>query len=266
VPSADLNSELEVCVFDRNLRRLRLRAIAPLALAGLGTAAALGTLPAVATAAAPMLVTPASLTQCSGSLKPGGKPSVAKATTLDYSFTCSTDITAFTVFVVRPQDQGNNIQQFATGPNVVFPANDPTPGQAGTTTTQGVTCEGVTPSDGVNCYAQAVGSDGKTPVLGAITAFFTTEASITLDEPYCKFLPKGAKPGTAAVPRAIVEYTVTDSTGAEDGPFVLNLKGSKCPTVPNAAPAKTAAKQATKTKANRIAPRNQRGRRVPARG
>ena len=115
-------------MFDRNLRRLRLRVIAPLAAAGLGSAAALGALPAVASAAAPKLVTPASLTQCNGSLKPDGKTSVAKATTLDYSFACSTDITAFTVFVVRQQDQDNNIQQFATGPNVLFPANDPTPG------------------------------------------------------------------------------------------------------------------------------------------
>ena len=127
-----------------------------------------------------------------------------------------------------------------------------------------MTCEGVTPSDGVNCYAQAVGSDGKTPVLGAITAFFTTAASITLDEPYCKFLPKGAKPGTAAVPRAIVEYIVTDSTGAEDGPFLLNLKGSKCPNVPNAVPAKTAAKPTTKKKAKRAATSNRRSRKVQA--
>jgi hypothetical protein len=238
-------------VSDRKLRSLGLRIVVPLAVLGSGSAAALMTLPTGAGAAT--LVTPASLTGCYGSLtadatgKRSGQPNL-----LDYSITCNTDISSYTVFVVRPQDADNNIQQFASNPSVIYPSTYPTPGLAGTVSGQGVNCEGVTPSDGVNGYAQAIGSDGKTSVLGAISAFFTTQGSISLDEPYCKYLPKGAKPGTAAVPRAIVEYIVTDNTGAEDGPFVLTLRGSTCPKVANAVPAKAATKR-SKMKARKAA-------------
>jgi len=231
-----------------------MRVVLPLAVLGAGSAAALSALPTAAGAAT--LVTPASMTGCSGSLQAAGKSS-AQSTQFNYSITCNTDISAYTVFVVRPQDADNNIQQYATNPNVIYPSTFPTPGLAGTTSSQGVDCEGVTPSDGVNCYAQAIGSDGKTPVLGAISAFFTTQGSITLDEPYCKYLPKGAKPGTAAVPRAIVEFVVTDSTGAEDGPFALGLKGSTCPKVANALPAKATTKS-SKKKAKKAAVRSRR--------
>lgn len=241
-------------------RKLGWRIVLPLALLGCGSAAALIALPTVAGAAT--LVTPASLTNCSGSLKADASGS----NQLDYSFTCSTGISAYTVFVVRPQDAGNNIQQYASSANVLYPSNFPTPGLAGTVSGEGVDCEGVTPSDGVNCYAQAIGSDGKTPVLGEISAFYTTQGSINLDEQYCKFLPKGAKPGTAAVPKAIVEYIVTDDTGAEDGPFVLNLSGSKCPKVANVVPAKTKpAKAKSKKKAKKAAVRHTRTHRVEAR-
>ncbi len=244
---------------DRKLRALGLRVVVPLAVLGVGSAAALTALPTAAGAATP--VTPASLTNCYGSLKADatGKGS-GQSNQLDYSITCSTDISSYTVFAVRQQDADNNIQQYNTNPDVVYPSTFPTPGLAGTVSSQGVNCEGVIPSDGVNCYAQTVGSDGKTPVLGAISAWFTTQGSISLDEPYCKYLPKGAKPGTAAVPTAIVEYIVTDNTGAEDGPFVLSLKGSKCAKVANAVPAKATSKR----KAKQAAIRHGRTERVEA--
>jgi len=233
-----------------------MRVVVPLAVLGCGSAAALIALPTAAGAAT--LVTPASLTGCSGSLQATGK-SAGQSTQFNYSISCNTDISAYTVFVVRPQDAGNNIQQYATNPNVIYPSTFPTPGLAGTVSSEGVDCEGVTPSDGVNCYAQAIGSDGKTPVLGAISAFYTTQGSISLDEPYCKYLPKGAKPGTAAVPKAIVEYVVTDNTGAEDGPFALGLKGSTCPKVANVVPAKAATKS-SKKKARKTSVRSRRAR------
>jgi hypothetical protein len=53
--------------------------------------------------------------------------------------------------------------------------------------------------------------------------------------PYCKFLPAHAKPGTPAVPQAIVQLIVTDVTGAQDGPFDLTLK-TRCPSVANVVP------------------------------
>ena len=239
---------------DRKLRSLGLRVVMPLAVLGSGSAAALLALPTGAGAAT--LVTPASLTGCFGSMKADatGKAS-GQPNLLDYSITCNTDISSYTVFVVRPQDADNNIQQYASNPSVVNAST-------GAITSEGIDCEGVTPSDGVNCYAQAIGSDGKTPVLGDISAWYATEGSISLDEPYCKYLPKGAKPGTAAVPRAVVEYVVTDNTGAEDGPFVLPLKGSTCPKVPNAVPAR--ATKTPKKKAKRAAVRHTRSRRLKA--
>jgi hypothetical protein len=234
---------MEVCVSARKLRLVRPRVVMPLAFLGAGLAASL----AVPAGAGAALVTPASLTGCYGGVSAdatgaaSGEPNL-----LDYSITCNTDISAYTVFVVRPQDAGSNIDQYASNPNVVYPSSFPNPVLAGTISTEGVNCEGVTPSDGVNCFASTVGSDGKTTVLGTISAWYTTQGSIALDEPYCKYLRKGAKPGTAAVPGAVVEYVVTDDTGAEDGPFVLNLTGSKCPKVANAVPAKPAKKKAAK--------------------
>lgn len=244
---------------DRKLRALGLRIVMPLAVMGAGSAA-LTVLPAASGAAT--LVTPASLTNCFGSLKADatGKGS-GQSNLLDYSMTCSTDVSSYTVFVVRQQDADNNIQQYATNPNVIYPSTYATPGLAGTVSSQGVSCEGVSPSDGVNCYAQAIGTDGKTPVLGAIPAWYTTQGSISLDEPYCKYLPKGAKPGTSAVPTAVVEYVVTDSTGAQDGPFVLGLKGSKCRKVANAVPAK-ATTRSSKKRPKRAVIRHRRTRRV----
>jgi len=242
---------MEVCVSEslsiRKLRLVRPRVVVPLALLGSGLAASLA-VPAGAGAAGAPLVTPASLTSCYGGVKADASGAAAgEPNLLDYSITCSTDISAYTVFVVRSQDAGNNIDQYASNPNVIYPSTFPAnPALAGTVSSEGVNCAGVTPSDGVNCFASAVGSDGKTTVLGAISAGYTTEGSIALDEPYCKYLPKGAKPGTAAVPSAVVEYVVTDNTGAQDGPFVLNLTGSKCPKVANAVPPKPAKKPAKK--------------------
>jgi hypothetical protein len=226
------------------LRLLGPRVGLALALLGSGSAASLA-IPGGAAAAGTSLVTPASLTDCLGNIKADASgASSGEPNLLDYAITCNTAISAYTVFVVRPQDADNNIDEYSSNANVVYPSNSP---MAGTVTSQGVNCEGVTPSDGVNCFASAIGSDGKTPVLGAIGAWFTTEGSIALDEPYCKYLPKGAKPRTAAVPTAIVEVVVTDHTGAEDGPFQLNLTGSKCPKVANAVPAKAAKKKSAKT-------------------
>jgi hypothetical protein len=49
-------------------------------------------------------------------------------------------------------------------------------------------------------------------------------------DPYCRNIPKGAPAGTKPEPAAVVRLVVTDSTGAEDGPFRLRL-ADKCPAV-----------------------------------
>src|ERR1700761_8500484 len=166
-----------------------------LSILGLSLGAAFGG--AASSAGAATLVTPASLTQCAGSLTldPSGSKSGQDNLT-DYSIGCNGPISSYTIFVVRPQDQNNNIDQFATNATTTYPATyPPNPTLAGQSANEVATCEGVTPSDGVNCYAQALGSDGKTPVLGSINAFYGIDGSITLDEPYCKYLPTGAKAG-----------------------------------------------------------------------
>lgn len=221
-------------MFDRKPRS----ALRRIALSGSLVAASVGVaavcLPAAAGAA---LVTPASLTSCAGSLEPDASgPSQGEDNLLDYKLDCSTDITAYTVFVVRQQDAGNNIQNFATNSTVVYPSTWPAnPALAGTPSSELGTCEGETPSDSINCFASAIGSDGKTTVLGTISAYLDIEGSIALDEPYCKYLPKGAKPGTAAVPTALVGVIVTDDTGAEDGPFYIR-PAKACAKVPNTVP------------------------------
>jgi hypothetical protein len=223
-------------VSDRKMRSVVPRLALSLSVLGLGLGAALASIPASASAAT--LVTPASLTQCGGSLKQDSSgTSQGQPNLIDYTIGCDTDITSYTIFVVRQQDSGNNIDQFSTNATTTYPTTyPPNPFLAGTSANEVATCEGVTPGDGVNCYAQALGSDGKTPVLGAITGWYGINGSIALDEPYCKYLPKGAKAGTAAVPTAVVGLIVTDSTGAEDGPFYLNL-GKACPKVANTVPA-----------------------------
>jgi hypothetical protein len=98
--------------------------------------------------------------------------------------------------------------------------------------TESITCEGTTPSNGVNCNLTTGGaqlSDG-----------FFADGSVDPIQAYCKHLPttaggKLAKPGTPAVPQALVQLVVTDYTGAEDGPFTLG-PATACPKVPNVVP------------------------------
>ncbi len=232
---------------DRKKRSVLPRMALSLSILGLSVGAAFGVLSTSASAAT--LVTPGSLTQCGGSLTldPSG-PSEGESNLVDYTFGCDTAITSYTIFVVRPQDADNNIDQFSTNATTTYPTTyPPNPLLAGTTSNEIATCEGVTPGDGVNCYAQAIGSDGKTPVLGSITGWYGISGSIALDEPYCKYLPVNAKAGTPAVPTAVVGVMVTDYTGAQDGPFYLYTP-TACAKVANAVPATATTKTKTKTK------------------
>ncbi|WP_457825405.1 hypothetical protein, partial [Staphylococcus aureus] len=78
--------------------------------------------------------------------------------------------------------------------------------------TQSVTCAGATPGNGINCNAGA----------GAVDSQWTNlTGSVNLVEPFCKYIPAGSKPGTAAIPQAIFQVVVTNTTGAQNGPFRL---------------------------------------------
>ena len=172
-------------------------------------------LPSLASAA-----TPSSLATCTGSLTPDSSGSSSgEPNLLDYSFSCSADITSYTFVVNRKADDSNVIDDFESSPTVI--QNDGTP-----SATEGFICSGGIPGNGFNC-------DAATGV--PMTTGYSAQGSLDPIDPYCKRLPPGAKPGTPAEPQAQVEVIVTETTGASDGPFVLDL-ATPCPTVPDTVP------------------------------
>jgi hypothetical protein len=203
-------------------RALLLRLAIPAVLLSAAAAATALSLPATAGAALPE-----SDTQCTGFLAkdPGGK-AAGEPNLLDYTFDCSTPISAYTVLINRVTSDGDNIDDYSPNANVVYPtpyAIDPS--QAGqVSSTVSINCGGAIPSDGINCYA-----DNGTAQTD-VSASDLIEGSVDPTSQYCSYLPKGAKPGTPAVPRAVVEVVVTDNTGAQDGPFELT-PNTRCPKV-----------------------------------
>jgi hypothetical protein len=195
-------------------------------------------LPAASSAAAR---TPTSLTFCKGKVTPdaAGKSS-DEPNLLDYRFSCDGSISAYTVLV---NQQGNGltggaIDDYNPSPSV-FESDGLTPSPK-----ESITCEGTTPSDGINCNLGTQGAQ--------LTQEYFAQGSIDLVAPYCKHLPttatgKTAKPGTPAVPQARVELVVTDYTGAEDGPFTL-WPANACPKVPNVVPTPTPKSKPKKAK------------------
>jgi hypothetical protein len=181
-------------------------------------------------AAAGAAVTPRSLTSCNGKVAPhpAGK-ATDEPNLLNYRFTCDGSITAYTIIVNQQGDaaSGGAIDDYNPSPSV-FETDGVTPSP-----TETITCEGTTPSNGVNCNFTTGGAQ--------LTNGFFADGSIDPIQPYCKHLPttasgQPAKPGTRAVPRAIVQLVVTDFTGAEDGPFTL-WPATACPKVPDVVPA-----------------------------
>ncbi len=211
-------------------RTLLLRLVLPaLLLGGGGVGAALLTLPASASAL------PESATQCSGWLTPDSSGrAVGEPDLIDYAFFCSTGITAYTIVVDRLPSDGDNVDDFNPSPNVFAAGTD---GEL--SPTESVNCGGEIPSNGINCYS-LVGA-----TAGALTPGDEVEGGIDPTSEYCSYLPKGAKAGTPAVPRATVELIVTDNTGAEDGPFELHPT-TACPKVPAVVPTKVTKKKTTR--------------------
>lgn len=223
-----MTTEVYVSVWNRGLR---LALLAPAV--GVAAAVLLAGQPGAA-GAATTPVTPESLTNCVGGLTadPTG-PSQDEPNLVDYAFSCDTPITAYTVTVDRLASGQGNLDNYSPTAGV-FLNNQTTP-----STTEGFTCEGSTPSNGINCNAGAASQ---------MDAYDFAEGSVDLVEPYCAYLPAKAKAGTPAVPQAIVSVVVTDNTGAEDGPFYLSLN-TKCAKVPAVVPAApTTSKKKSKKK------------------
>jgi hypothetical protein len=200
-------------VLHRNAKPLARRWWVPAALAfALGG----GLLTQSALAAAP---TPESNTSCGGTLS-RAKPTSLDPYLLNYQFSCDWGISAYTIFVNRKPSDYETIDDYNGAPSVF----DPT----GTADTKlSIVCDGTIPGDAVNCNAGAG---------GVIPAPDVTEGSLDTTAPLCPYIPKGSPEGAKPQPGALVQLVVTDSTGAEDGPFRLFLSG-KCPS-----PAKAGAK------------------------
>jgi hypothetical protein len=212
----------------------------------LGGAVAFGVcaLPAAA-GAATTPVTPTSLTDCFGSVASDpGAVAASEPNLLDYKFNCSTAITAYTVILQQQGDSaiGGTIDDYNSAPSAL--ENDgvtPSP-------TESITCEGTTPSSGINCNL------GAAPSQLAPGDF--ADGSVDAVQAFCKHLPTDAKgkaitkPGTLAIPAASVQVVVTDSTGAQDGPFTLRST-LKCPSVPNVVPTPKPKPKLTKPKSTK---------------
>jgi hypothetical protein len=163
---------------------------------------------------------PQSATDCGGYLTsdPSG-PSSGEPNLLDYQFACDGDVTGYTLVIDRSATTTDNIDDFSPGAEVIDPG-----GAVDSNTS--FTCSGTTPGDGINCNAGAA---------GVMSAGSAGNGSIDPIDPYCKRLVPGAAPGTPAEPQAVVKLIVSDTTGATDGPFTLNLTPA-CPSVPDSTP------------------------------
>jgi hypothetical protein len=212
-------------------------------LVGCGGGLATVALPA-AGAATP--VTPASLTNCGGSLSPDSNGKAAgEPYLLDYKITCDGAITAYTIIFNQQGDHGSTLDDYNPSPSV-FQNDGVTP-----SSTESATCEGTTPSAGVNCN---FGAGGK------LSAGYVVAGSVDPVAQYCKHLPRRsrratyARAGTAAIPQGIAQLVVTDSTGAQDGPFKVRYTAA-CPKVPNVVPAAKAKKAKKATSSHTAATR-----------
>lgn len=199
------------------------------ALVALASAVCGGVVAQSAVAATP---TPESATLCGGSLK-RAKPTTDDPNLLNYKFNCNGSITAYTLIVLRKSNDESTIDDFASSVSVF----DPT-GNALSTVSFG--CSGVIPGYGINCNAGAGGS---------MPSPDWAEGTIDTTEPYCANIPPGSPANAKPDPAAVVELVVSDSTGAEDGPFRLRLSG-KCP-APNATPTSKAKKSKKGKKSNK---------------
>lgn len=172
--------------------------------------------------------TPESSTLCGGTLTKA-KPTIDDPNLLNYKFNCNGGITAYTLIVLRKSNDSNTVDDFASSVSVFDPTGNPL-------STASFNCTGEIPGDGINCNAGAGGS---------MASPDWAEGTLDTTEPYCANIPPGSPTGTKPDPSAVVELVVSDSTGAEDGPFRLRLNG-KCPSP--TAKVKTKAKKKTSVK------------------
>jgi hypothetical protein len=196
----------------KSVRRRRLRV-------AWGAALALGAmLPASAAA------TPSGVVNCRGGLAKA-TATTDDANPLSYSFSCNGDIVAYTIVANRTINDLSTLDDFSTSVTVAD-------SKKVVSTTEGVACEALLPGNGINCFANGSATPADVSAHEFIAGLFDTT------DPYCGVAArtvkvKGKRGKTkviAAEPRAVVQLVVSDTTGAEFGPFPLNLKPG-CPAV-----------------------------------
>jgi hypothetical protein len=157
-------------------------------------------------------VTPESATNCSGSLRRA--PTSDEPNTLSYKFNCDGGITAYTIIASRGPSGLSTIDDFSPN-SLAYGASGAVDSKVS------FTCEGSIPGNGVNC------NTGGSP----LPASESVEGTFDTTDPYCGAVPTKAttkaktKPSSKAE-QAVVQLIVSDVTGAEDGPFRLNLSSA----------------------------------------
>ena len=152
-----------------------------------GVALAACVSPAIAGAAT---VTPRSLTDCGGkvSANPSGR-AAEEPNLLTYRFQCDGGITAYTILIQQQRDRGGSIDDYDPSPSV-FETDGVTPSP-----TESITCEGTTPSNGINCNTGTQGVQ--------VTDEFAVQASVDPIQAYCRpyrRTPTGRRPSLAPRP------------------------------------------------------------------
>lgn len=147
-------------------------------------------------------------TTCRGFLKQ--TPTMDEPNNLTYNFDCTRQITGYTLVVDRTPTDLTTVDDFSTTADVVD-------GTGAIAPSESFGCEGAIPGAGVNCN-------------GTMSAVNFAIGSFDMSDPYCPSIPAGSPPGTAPTAQATVKLVVSDSTGAENGPFRINLNRF-CPIV-----------------------------------
>jgi hypothetical protein len=151
---------------------------------------------------------------CAGSLS-RATPTIDDPNLTNYLFYCDGDVTAYTVLIERPGHPNDGADDFSTAAGVF---NRSTGAEIDT---ENFSCSGIVPGDGINCFA---GTGSWADQWSNIEGQFDTS------DPFCANLPPHPKPGTKPEPGALALIVVTDTTGAQAGPFQLTMTPA-CPTV-----------------------------------
>jgi hypothetical protein len=137
---------------------------------------------------------------------PTGDPNL-----MAYHFRCDGPITAYTVVVNRTPFDLEVVDDFSTTANVTT---------AGVIVpTESFGCEGTLPGNGTNCNGKA-------------DAYFDVSGTFDTTDPFCGGYAAGAKWPAKPAPAAVAQLIVTDATGAQDGPFLLNATPACKPVKP----------------------------------